>query len=134
MATYRVEPPDLEEWKSLDVHMTKLMVWEATTPAEESKRGALIAASLPNNSARCKEDLQDKFFEKVDGTKLVTEGGWELVKTFLKELVEADLYKRVRVWNELEECTDLCKSVRVWHVLEEFTGVTFGKSKYCEKW
>ena len=58
----------------------------------------MIADSLPNNSARHKKDLQDKFFEQVDGTKLVTEGGLELVKTFLKkELGEADLYKSVRV-------------------------------------
>ena len=69
MATYKVQPPDLEECKSFDVYMTKLTVWEATTPAENSKRGALIAASLP------KKDMQDKFFEQVDGTKLVTEEG-----------------------------------------------------------
>ena len=99
MATYKVQPPDLEECKSFDVYMTKLTVWEATTPAENSKRGALIAASLP------KKDLQDKFFEQVDGTKLVTEEGLELVKTNLKkELGESDLYKSVRVWNELEDC------------------------------
>ena len=85
--------------------MTKLTVWEATTPAPKDKRGALIAASLPNDSVRYKKDLQDKFFEQVDGTKLVTEERLQLVKTFLqKELGEADLYKSVKVWDELEEC------------------------------
>ena len=125
----RVQPPDLKECKSFDVYMTELTVWEAT-PAEKSKRGALIAASLPNNSARYKKDLQDKFFEQVDGTKLVLviEGGLEFVKTFLKkELGEADLYKSVRVWNELKdfyksvrvrnELENLYKSVRVWNKL-----------------
>ena len=127
----RVQPPDLKECKSFDVYMTELTVWEAT-PAEKSKRGALIAASLPNNSARYKKDLQDKFFEQVDGTKLVLviEGGLEFVKTFLKkELGEADLYKSVRVWNELKdfyksvrvrnELENLYKSVRVWNKLED---------------
>ena len=127
----RVQPPDLKECKSFDVCMTELTVWEAT-PAETSKRGALIAASLPNNSARYKKDLQDKFFEQVDGTKLVLviEGGLEFVKTFLKkELGEADLYKSVRVWNELKdfyksvrvrnELENLYKSVRVWNKLED---------------
>ena len=105
MATYRVQPPDLEECKSFDVYMTKLTVWEATTPAEVEKRGALIAASLPNKSVKYKKDLQDKFFEQVDGTKLVTKEGLALVKAFLKkELGEEDLYKSVRVWNELEDC------------------------------
>ena len=94
MATYRIQPPDLEECKSFDVYLTKLAVWEATTPAEKSKRGALIAASLPNNSVKYKKDLQDKFFEQVDGSKLVTDQGLDLVKTFLKkELGESDLYK-----------------------------------------
>ena len=63
MATYKIQPPDLEEFRSIDVYMTKLTVWEATTPAPKDKRGALIAASLPNNSVKYKKDLQDKFFE-----------------------------------------------------------------------
>ena len=70
-----------------------------------SKRGALIAASLPNNSVRYKRDLQDKFYEQVDSAQLITEEGLEIVKTWLKkELGEEDLYKCVRVWEELEEC------------------------------
>ena len=105
MATYKVIPPNLDECKSFDVYLTKLDVWEATTPADKAKLGALIAASLPNDSTRYKKDLQDKFFEQVDGKKLVTEGGLQLVKDFLKkELGEEDLYKNVRYWNELEDC------------------------------
>ena len=105
MATYKVQPPDLDECKSYDVYLTKLKVWEATTPAVKSKQGALIAASLPNNSVKYKKDLQNKFFEQVDGDKLVTDEGLDLVKAFLKkELGEEDLYKCVRVWNELEDC------------------------------
>ena len=105
MATYKVIPPNLDECKSFDVYLTKLEVWEATTPADKSKLGALIAALLPNNSVRYKKDLQDKFFEQVDGKKLVTVDGLQLVKDFLKkELGEEDLYKSVRYWNELEDC------------------------------
>ena len=98
MATYKIQPSDLEECKSFDAYMTKLTVWEATTPASKDKWGALIAGSLPNDSVKYKKGFQDKFFEQADGTKLVTEEGLHLVKTFLqKELVEADLYKSVRV-------------------------------------
>ena len=96
---------DLEECKSFDVYLTKLTVWEATTPAEKDKRGALIAASLPNNSSRYKKDLQDKFYEQVDSDKLVTKDGLEMVKSWLKkELGEEDLYKCVRVWTKFEAC------------------------------
>ena len=36
---------------------------------------------------------------------MITEEGLEIVKTWLKkELGEEDLYKCVRVWEELEEC------------------------------
>ena len=57
---------------SFDVYMIKLRVWEATTPAEKEKRGALVAASLPDNSVMYKKDLQDKFFGQVDGVKPVS--------------------------------------------------------------
>ena len=67
MATYKIQSPDLEECQNFDVYMTQLKVWEATTPAEKEKRGALIAASLPNNSVKYKKNLQDKFFLQVDG-------------------------------------------------------------------
>ena len=76
MATYKVIPPNLDECKSFDVYLTKLEVWEATTPADKSKLGALIAASLPNDSVKYKKDLQDKFFEQVDGEKLATVEGY----------------------------------------------------------
>ena len=113
MATYRIEPPDLEKCKSFDVYLTKLTVWEATTPAEKSKRGPLIAASLPNNSVRYKKDLQDKFYEQVDSSKLIKDEGLEIVKTWLKkELGEEDLYKCVRVWEELEENRKLVRLLR----------------------
>ena len=60
--------------------------------------------------------MQDKFFEQVDGIKLVTEEGLDLVKDFLKkELGEEDLYKCVRVWNEFEDCKQ-----KPGEVIEEF--------------
>ena len=112
MATYKVQPPDLDSCKSFDVYLTKLKVWEATTPAPEDKRGAIIASSLPNNSTRYKKDLQDKFYEQVDGEALVRAGGVELVKEYLKkELGEEDLDKMIRVWREFENCRRGDKSV-----------------------
>ena len=112
MSTYKVQPPDLDSCKSFDVYLTKLTVWEATTPAPEDKRGAIIASSLPNDSKRYKRDLQDKFYEQVDGLALVRAGGVKLVKDFLvKELGEEDLDKMVRVWDEFENCRRGDKSV-----------------------
>ena len=112
MTSYKVQPPDLDSCKSFDVYLTKLTVWEATTPAPEESRGAIIASSLPNNSTRYKRDLQDKFYEQVDGLALVRSGGVKLVKEFLvKELGEEDLDKMVRVWDEFENCRKGDKSV-----------------------
>ena len=85
MSTFKIQPPDLEECKSFDVYLTKLKVWEKTTLAPEETRGAIIASSLPNNSKKWKKDLQDKFYEQVDGDKLVTKAGVGLVLTFLKK-------------------------------------------------
>ena len=112
MATYKVQPPELDSCKSFDVYLTKLTVWEATTPAPEEKRGAIIASSLPNNSTRYKKDLQDRFYEQVDGLALVRAGGVKLVRDFLvKELGEEDLDKMVRSWDEFENCRRGDKSV-----------------------
>ena len=106
MSGYKVTPPDLDECKSFDTYKKRLLVWEHTTPAPEEKRGAIIASTLPNNSKRWPKDLQDKFFEQVDGDKLVTADGLKLVRDFLEtELAEEELYKMVRVWEEFEECS-----------------------------
>ena len=105
MSGYKVIPPDLDSCKSYDVYLKRLQVWEATTPAPASKRGPIIASSLPNDSQRYKKDLQDKFFEWVDCTRLCGDTGLDLVKEFLaKELSEEDLERSVRLWDEFEEC------------------------------
>ena len=102
MAGYKVTPPDLADCKSFDTYKTRLKVWELTTPAPKDKHGAIIASTLPNNSKRWRKDLQDKFFENVDGDKLVTEDGLKLVRDFLEdELAEEALYKIVCVWKSL---------------------------------
>ena len=59
--TYRVEPPDLRTCKSFEIFQKELEVWELTTPVPEQKRGAIIAAGLPND-CKLKKDLRDKFF------------------------------------------------------------------------
>ena len=103
MSGYKVIPPDLEECKNFDTYKKRLLVWEHTTPAPAEKRGAIIASTLPNNSKRWPKDLQDKFFEQVDGDALVLSNGLKLVKDFLeKELAEDDLSKMVRVWEEVQ--------------------------------
>ena len=55
------------------MYLAKLKVWETTTPADKSKMGALVAASLPNRSPSYKRDLQDKFHEQVVSDMLTKE-------------------------------------------------------------
>ena len=114
MAGYKVTPPDLDDCKSFDTYKTRLNVWELTTPAPKDKYGAIIALTLPNNSKRWPKDLQDKFFEQVDGDKLVTADGLKLVRDFLEtELAEEELYKMVRVWEVFEECSRRSDSIDI---------------------
>ena len=102
MARYKVTPPMLDDCRSFDVFMTKLSVWVSTIPAQ---LGALVAASLPNQSTKYKKYLQDKLFEQIKGDKLTAEGGFDKVKEWLeKESGEEILYKCVRVWREFKAC------------------------------
>ena len=59
----------------------------------------VIAASLPNNSVKYKKDLQNKFFEQVDGDKLVMNEGLDLVK--------ASSQKRIGGRGSLQVCQSL---------------------------
>ena len=72
--------PDLKNSKSYELFKKELEIWEITTPVPEEKRGAVIAALLPNDCL-LKKDLKDKFFETVDVQKLASNNGLELVKT-----------------------------------------------------
>ena len=63
--SYKVTPPDLRNSKSYELFKKELDIWEITTPVPEEKRGAVIAALLPND-CKLKKDLKDKFFETVD--------------------------------------------------------------------
>ena len=103
--SYKVTPPDLKNSKSYELFKKELDIWEITTPVPEEKRGAVIAALLPND-CKLKKDLKDKFFESVNVQELASKDGLKLVKEFLdEELKEDDLEKQVRTWDEFEDCT-----------------------------
>ena len=103
--SYKSLPPDLKDSKSYEIFKKELQIWEITTGVPEGKRGAVIAAKLPNDS-KLKKDLKDKFFESVDIATLATKDGLDLVRNFLdRELGEDDLEKQVRTWDEFEDCT-----------------------------
>ena len=103
--SYKVTPPDLKASKSYELFKKELDIWEITTPVPEEKRGAVIAALLPND-CKLKKDLKDKFFETVNVQALASKEGLKLVKKFLdEELKEDDLEKQVRTWDEFEDCT-----------------------------
>ena len=103
--SFRVLPPDLKDCKSYEVYQKELAIWETITDIPKEKRGAILAARLPNES-KLKKDLKDKFFESVDISELAKEGGLKLVKEFLeKELGEDDLEKQIRTWDSFEDCT-----------------------------
>ena len=102
--SYKVTPPDLKQSKSYELFKKELDIWEITTPVPEEKRGAVIAALLPND-CMLKKDLKDKFFETVDVKTLASKEGLKLVKNFLdEELKEDDLENQVRTWDEFEDC------------------------------
>ena len=103
--SYKVTPPDLKHCKSYEVFKKELEIWELTTPVPEEKKGAVIASLLPND-CKLKKDLKDTFFERVNVKLLTDKGGLKLVKDFLDEqLSEDDLEKKVRTWDDLEDCT-----------------------------
>ena len=107
----KIIPPDLKDSKSYEIFKKELQIWEITTEVPKEKRGAVIAAKLPNDS-KLKKDLKDKFFESVDIAVLATEDGLDLVRQFLdKELGEDDLEKQVRTWDEFEDCSRGTKNI-----------------------
>ena len=109
--SFRVLPPDLKDCKSYEVYRKELAIWETITDIPKEKRGAILAARLPNES-HLKKDLKDRFFEIVEIIDLAKEGGLELVKGFLdKELGEDDLEKQVRTWDSFEDCTRGIKDI-----------------------
>ena len=109
--SFRLSPPDLKDCKSYEVYQKELAIWETITDIPKEKRGAILAARLPNES-KLKKDLKDKFFESVDTNDLTKEGGLRLVKDFLeRELGEDDLEKQVRTWDAFEDCTRGSKDI-----------------------
>ena len=86
--SYKVTPPDLRNSKSYELFKKELDIWEITTPVPEEKRGAVIAALLPND-CKLKKDLKDKFFETVDVGELASKEGLKIVKKFLAAIDEA---------------------------------------------
>ena len=55
----------LDNCESYDVYMKKLSVWALTMPAPKAQLGALVTASIPNQSTRYKKYLQDKLFKNM---------------------------------------------------------------------
>ena len=77
MATYKVTPTMLDDCERFDVYMKKLDVWALTMPVLKVQLGALVAASIPNQSMRYKKYLQDKLFEQIKGVDLTSEEGFD---------------------------------------------------------
>ena len=70
--SFRVLPPDLTDCRSCEVYRKELAIWDTSTDIPKEKRGAILAARLPDES-KLKKDL-DKFFESVDVIDLAKEG------------------------------------------------------------
>ena len=91
--SFRVLPPDLTDCRSCEVYRKELAIWDTSTDIPKEKRGAILAARLPDES-KLKKDL-DKFFESVDVIDLAKEGVLRLVNEFLeRNLGEDDLEKQ----------------------------------------
>ena len=63
--SFKVLPSDLKDCKSYEVYRKELAIRETITDIPKEKRGAILAARLPNES-NLKKDLKDKFFESVE--------------------------------------------------------------------
>ena len=101
---FRVLPPDLTDCRSCEVYRKELAIWDTSKDIPKEKRGAILAARLPDES-KLKKDLA-KFFEIVDVIDLAKEGDLRLVEEFLeRELGEVDLEKQecTRGTNDIEE-------------------------------
>ena len=102
--SFRVLPPDLTDCRSCEVYRKELAIWDTSTDIPKEKRGAILAARLPDES-KLKKDLA-KFFEIVDVIDLAKEGDLRLVEEFFeRELGEVDLEKQecTRGTNDIEE-------------------------------
>ena len=89
--TYKVQPPDLGDAKSYEIYKNELKVWELITQVPKEKRGAVIAASLPNDCS-LKKDLCSLVFEEIKSDDLCIEGGLEKVILVLdRELGKSDI-------------------------------------------
>ena len=62
--SYKVTHPDQRNSKSYELFKKELDIWEITTPVPEEKRGAVIAALLPND-CQLKKDLKDKWIIQI---------------------------------------------------------------------
>ena len=80
--TYKVQPPDLKDAKSYEIFKRELEVWKQITPVPENKRGAVIAAILPNDS-EFKKDLRSLIFEELTSNELCTQDGLDKVIAIL---------------------------------------------------
>ena len=101
--TFKVQPPDLRDVKSYDVYKSELRVWELITPVPEDKRGAVIAASLPND-CDLKRDLRSLVFEEIRSDELCSSRGLEKVIQVLdRELGKSEIDALVQHWDEFEE-------------------------------
>ena len=102
--TYKVQPPDLRDAKSYEIFKRELEVWQCITPVPEDKRGAVIAAALPNDS-EFKKDLRSLVFEEIETSELCsTEGLAKVIEVLDRELGQTDIDNLVKNWDDLEEC------------------------------
>ena len=103
-SSYKIIPPDLAVCKSYEIYKKELAIFEITTDLPKAKLGAVVASRLPNDCA-LKKNLRDKFYETVDIADLTKEDGLKLVTEFLdKELGESELEKKIRTWDDFEDC------------------------------
>ena len=90
---FRVLPPDSTDCRSCEVYRKELAIWDTSTDIPKEKRGAILAARLPEES-KLKKDL-DRIFKSVEVIDLAKEGVLRLVNEFLeRNLGEDNLEKQ----------------------------------------
>ena len=103
-AKFSVTPPGLNECKTYEAFKRKLSAWESITELPKTKRGNLVALSLPYQS-KFGNNLRERLFEHLNQEELNSEDGLDKVIEFLdKELGKDAVEDVIEKWDQFDSC------------------------------
>ena len=101
--------PGMTEKKSYERYRTELFLWKSITSVSESKRGPMVALSLPDDH---ESRIKDKVFEKMTIEQLSTKTGFdELIIVMDSVLLKDSLTDAFDKYNEFEKYSRTSETV-----------------------